>query len=68
MIYNETTIEIYREKEEKIRPQKSNNHNTDRLDIYLDKSKQEVQRKDQGEQEVRKTKLVKNSETNMENQ
>ena len=68
MIYNETTTEVYVDKEERIRPENSNNNNTDRPDIYLDKPKQEVKRKDQGEQEVRKIELVKNSETNIENE
>ena len=49
-IYNETTTEVYIDKEERIRPENSNSHNTDRRDIYLDKPKQEVKRKDQGEQ------------------
>ena len=66
MIYNETTTEVYVDKEERIRPENSNNNNTDRPDIYLDKPKQEVKRKDQGEQEVRKIALVKNNEKNQE--
>ena len=68
MIYNETTTEVYIDEEERIRPESSNNHNTDRPDIYLDKPKQEVKRKDQVEQEIRKIELVKKSETNIENQ
>ena len=68
IIHNETTTEVYIDKEERIRPENSNSHNTDRRDIYLDKPKQEVERKDQGEQEVRKIELVKNRETNIENQ
>ena len=68
MIYNETTTEVYINKEERIRPDNSNNHNTDRPDIYLHKPKQEVKRKDQEEQGIRKIELVKNSETNIENQ
>ena len=68
MICKETTTEIYIVKERRIKPENSNNHNTDRPDIYLDEPKQEVQRKDQREQEARKTKLVKNTETNIENQ
>ena len=59
MIYNETTTEVYIDEEERIRPESSNNHNTDRPDIYLDKPKQEVKRKDQVEQEIRKIELVK---------
>ena len=68
IIHNETTTEVYIDKEERIRPENSNSHNTDRRDFYLDKPKQEVKRKDQGEQEVRKIELVKNRETNIENQ
>ena len=45
MIYNETSTEIYIDKEERIRPENSNNHNTDRPDMYLDKRKQEIKRK-----------------------
>ena len=61
MIYNKTTTEVYIDKEERIRPENSNNHNTGRPDIYLDKPNEEVKRKDQGEQEVRNTELMKNS-------
>ena len=68
MIYNEYTTQVYIDKEERIRPENSNNHNTERPDIYLNKPKQKVQRKNQGKQEVRKTELVKSSETNVENQ
>ena len=68
IVHNETTTEVYIDKEERIRPENTNSHNTDRRDIYLDKPKQEVKRKDQGEQEVRKIELVKNRETNIENQ
>ena len=62
MIYNETTTEVYIDKQERIKPESSNNHDTDRPDINLDKIKQEVQRKDQGEQEVRMTEVMKNVE------
>ena len=48
MTYNETTAEVYINKEERRKPDNSNNNKTDRLDIYLDKPKQEVLRKDQG--------------------
>ena len=41
--------------QERIKPKVSNNRKTDRPD----KPKQEVQRKDQGEQEVRKTEIRK---------
>ena len=46
MIYNETTRKVYIEKQERIKPESYNNHNTDGPDIYLDKPKKEVQRKD----------------------
>ena len=56
--------------QERIKPESSNNHKTDRPDIYLDKPKQKVQRKDQGEQEVREIeimkKIVENGEINVE--
>ena len=45
MMYNETTTEVYIDKEERIRPENFNNHNTDRPDIYLNKPKQEMKRK-----------------------
>ena len=52
--------------QERIKPKVSNNRKTDRPD----KPKQEVQRKDQGEQEVRKTeirkKIAKIGEINVE--
>ena len=58
------------DKQERIKPEGSNNHKTDRPDIYLDKPRQKVQRKDQGEQEVRNTeirkKIAKNGEINLE--
>ena len=58
------------DKQERIKPESSNNHKTDRPDIYLDKPKQKVQRKDQGEQEVREIeimkKIVENGEINVE--
>ena len=58
------------DKQERIKPEVSNNHKTDRPDIYLDKPRQEVQRKDQGEQEVRNTeirkKIAENGEINLE--
>ena len=70
MIYNETATEVYIAKQERIKPNRSNNHNTDRPDTYLDKPKQEIERKDQGKQEVRKTEIMKkiaeNGEINVE--
>ena len=58
------------DRQERIKPEGSNNHKTDRPDIYLDKPRQKVQRKDQGEQEVRNTeirkKITKNGEINLE--
>ena len=59
MIHNETTTEVYIDKQERINPKSSNNHDTDKSDTYLDKPKQGVQRKVQGEQEVRETEIVK---------
>ena len=70
MIYNETATEVYIAKQERIKPDSSNNHNTDRPDTYLDKPKQEIKRKDQRKQEVRKTEIMKkiaeNGEINVE--
>ena len=70
MIYNETTTEVYIAKQERIKPDSFNNHNTDRPDTYLDKPKQEIKRKDQGKQEVRKAEIMKkiaeNGEINVE--
>ena len=58
------------DRQERIKPEGSSNHKTDRPDIYLDKPRQKVQRKDQGEQEVRNTKIrkkiAKNGEINLE--
>ena len=62
MIYNETKTEVHIDKQERIKPESSSNHSTDRPDIYLDEPKQEVQRKDQGKQEVRKTEIMKKIE------
>ena len=59
MIYNETTTEVCIAKQERIKPDSFNNHNTDRPDTYLDKPKQEIKRKDQGKQEVRKAEIMK---------
>ena len=59
MIYDETTTEVYIDKQERINQKRSNNHDTDKSDIYLDKTKQELQRKNQAEQEVRKTEIMK---------
>ena len=59
MIYNETAVEVYIHQQERIKSESSNHQNTDRPDFYLDKPKQEVQRKDQGEQEVIKTEIMK---------
>ena len=59
MIYDETTTEVYIDKQERTNQKRSNNHDTDKSDIYLDKTKQELQRKNQAEQEVRKTEIMK---------
>ena len=39
MIYDETTAEVYIDKQERINQKRSNNHDTDKSDIYLDKTK-----------------------------
>ena len=59
MIYDETTTEVYIDKQERTNQKRSNNHDTDKSDIYLDKAKQELQRKNQAEQEVRNTEIMK---------
>ena len=59
MTYNETAKEVYIDKQQRIKPKYSNNHNTDKPDISLDKPKQKIQRKNEGEQEVRKTEIMK---------
>ena len=70
MIYIETTKDVYLEKQERIKLKNFNNHNTDEPDISLDKPKQEIQRKDEGEQNVPKADVIKevreNGETNVE--
>ena len=65
MICNETTKEIYTGKQERIKPKNSSNHNTDKTGIHVAKLKQEIQRKD-GEQEARKTEIMKKVEENGE--
>ena len=47
VIYNEILTEVYMDKQERIKPEISNNHKTHRPDTYLDKPKKERQRKDQ---------------------
>ena len=47
VIYNKISTEVYMDKQERIKPEISNNHKTHRPDIYLDKLKKERQRKDQ---------------------
>ena len=59
MMYNGITREVYIENQERVKPESYNNHNTERPRIYLDKPKQEIPRKDRGEQEVRKTEIMK---------
>ena len=39
MIYDETTTEVYIDKQERTNQKRSNNHDTDKSDIYLDKTK-----------------------------
>ena len=63
MIYNETAKEVYIGKQG-TKPNNSNNHNTDEPDISLDKRKQEIEGKNEGKQEVRKTKIMKEAEKN----
>ena len=45
MIYNEIITEVYMDKQERIKPESSNNHKTYRPDIYLQNPKQEVREK-----------------------
>ena len=59
MTYNETAKEVYIDKQERIKPKYWNNHNTDKPDISLDIPKQEKQRKNEGEQEIWKTEIMK---------
>ena len=47
----------------RIKPKSSSYHNTDKADIHLTELKQEIQRKD-GEQEARKTEIMKEVEEN----
>ena len=49
MTYNEITTKVYMGKQEIIKPESSNNWKTDIRDFYLDKPKQEIQRKAQRE-------------------
>ena len=55
MIYDETTKEVYIDTQKGIKPKGSNNHNTDKADIFLNKEKQGIQRKEERGQKVRKT-------------
>lgn len=55
MIYDETTKEVHIDTQEGIKPKGSNNHNTDKADILLNKEKQGIQRKEERGQKVRKT-------------
>lgn len=70
MIYIETTKDVHLEKQERIKPKNFNNHNTDESDISLDKPKQEIQRNNEGEQDVPNADVIKdvreNEEANVE--
>ena len=55
MIYDETTKEVYIDTQKRIKPKGSNNHNTDKADIFLNKEKHGIQRKEERGQKVRKT-------------
>ena len=57
MIYNETTTEVYIDKQKRLQPNRYNNHNTDKPDIYLDKPTQEIPRKYQENKRREKQKL-----------
>ena len=54
---------MYIDKQERIKPNSSRNHNTDQLDIHVAKLKQKTQRKDR-EQEARKPEITKEFEEN----
>ena len=55
MIYDETTKEVHIDTQEGIKPKGSNNQNTDKADILLNKEKQGIQTKEERRQKVRKT-------------
>ena len=63
MINNETTKEVYIDKQERIKPNSSSNHNTDEPDIHVAKLKQKIQREDK-KQEARKAEIMKGVEEN----
>ena len=64
-IYNKTTKEVYIDKQERVKPNSSSNHNTDELDIHVAKLKQEIQRKHR-EKEVSEADIMKGVEENGE--
>ena len=47
MMYNKTTKEVYIDKQERLKPKRFDNCNTDKPDIRLAKPQQENQRKDE---------------------
>ena len=65
IIYNETIKEVYIDKQKRIKPNSSRNHNTDEHDIHVAKLKQEIQRKDRQE-EARKAEIMNGVEENQE--
>ena len=65
IIYNETIKEVYIDKQKRIKPNSSRNHNTDEHDIHVAKLKQEIQRKDRHE-EARKAEIMNGVEENEE--
>ena len=54
IVYNETTKEVYRDKQKIIKPKSYSNYNTDKYDNYAAKLKQKIQRKE-GEREAGET-------------
>ena len=65
MANNGTTKEVYIDKQERVKPNNSSNHNTDEPDIHVAKLKQTIQRKHR-EQEARKAEVMKGIEENVE--
>ena len=65
MANNGTTKEVYIDKQERVKPNNSSNHNTYERDIHVAKLKQAIQRKHR-EQEARKAEVMKGIEENVE--
>ena len=57
-VCREPTKKVYIDKQERIKPNSSSNHNIDEPDIHVAKLKQEIQRKVR-EQEARKAEILK---------